>query len=110
MLADVQLKRVRKSKRRRLDGFYYWFYLPLNFLLIYWPIPFIFPYQPEIKDKHWSRWQETNGPEMWLIFHLVLAAVVGMVVYWLARRCYRPSRFIWLPVILGCLSLLIYLT
>jgi len=108
MLADVQLKRVRSKKRRRFDGFFYWFYLPLNFVLIYWPFPFIFPYQPDIKDKHWFRWQEINGSEMWFIFHLFLAAVVGYAVYLGARKCYRPSRFIWLPVSLGFISLILY--
>ncbi|MFT3882597.1 MAG: hypothetical protein QM703_23460 [Gemmatales bacterium] len=108
MLADVHLKRVHKSKRRRLDDFFFLFYLPLNFFLIYWPIPFIFPYEPDIKDKHWFRWQETNGPEMWLVFHLLMAAVIGMVVYWSACKCYRPSHFLWLPVGLGIISLFLY--
>jgi hypothetical protein len=108
MLADVQLKQVRSKKRRRLDDFFFLFYLPINFLLIYWPIPFILPYEPVIKDKHWFRWQETNGPEMWLTLHILLAAVLGAIVYWGARECYRPSRFLWLPVGLGIISLFPY--
>jgi hypothetical protein len=108
MLADVQLKRVRRKRRRRLDDFFFWFYLPLNFILIYWPFPFIFPYQPEIKDKHWFRWHESNGLEIWLTLHILLAAVIGYVVYLGASKCYRPRRFIWLPVGLGIISLFIY--
>ncbi len=109
MLADVQLKRVRRSKRHGYEAFFYLFYLPVNFLLIYWPIPFILPYEPVIKDKHWFRWQETNGPSMWLIFHILLAAVIGSVVYWCSGKCYRPGRFLCLPRGLGFISLILYL-
>ena len=110
MQANVQLKRVSRRRQKRPDAFFYLFYLPLNLLLVYWPIPLAFPYMPNIKDKNILRWQESYGPELWILFHVMLAIVLGLVVYWCARWCYRPSRFNWLPIILAFVSLLIYWT
>jgi len=108
MQPNVQLKRVRRRQGPRYDRFFYWFYLPLNFLLIYWPIPFVFEFHPEVKEKFLYRWRDNNGPELWFLFHVMLAVLIGFIVFWSARQCYRPSRFIWLPVILGIISLFIY--
>lgn len=110
MFADVQLKRVSTRHKHRYDGFFWLFYLPLNLLLIYWPIPLAFPYTPNVKDKHLQRWQESYGPELWTLFHVLLIFLLGLVVFWCTRWYYRPSRFIWLPVILAFVSLLIYWT
>jgi hypothetical protein len=43
-----------------------------------------------------------------MLFHVILAALIGLIVYWCSRSCYRPSRFIWLPLALGSISLMLF--
>lgn len=108
MLADVKLQRVSRRKKNRYDWFFFVCYFPLNLLLAYWPIPFVFPFAPSIKEQYLSEWHTSSRPELWALFHLILAILIGLVVFWLAQRCYRPNRFIWLPVLLTLASTLIY--
>lgn len=108
MLADVRLRRVSRRRNHSYDTYFYGFYLPLNFILIYWPIPLVFPYSPRVKEQHLSRWLESYGPELWAIFHIILALTLGFIIYWASLRCYQPRRFLWLPAILAMISLLIY--
>jgi hypothetical protein len=110
---SVRLVRQKRSTRVPTETSNEWFFLlvyyPLNFCLIYWPLPLLFGYEPRIREAKSLLWQESSGKEKWLLFHVLLALLVATIVYWCARSFYRPNRFLILPIILAAISVLVYL-
>lgn len=107
MQTVVLVRRSRSRQRRHSAFFFYCFYLPLNFGLLYAAFLTSFPWSPAIKEAHRSAWLESYGPELWFSFHMILAILLVTITFWLCKYCYHPKRFFWLPLALGVLSLLL---
>jgi len=110
---SVRLVRQKRSTTVPIETTNEWFfvfvYLPLNFCLIYWPVPLILGYEPKLRETKSLIWRELYGPEKWYLFHALLALLIATIVYWCERSFYRPNRLFILPIILAIISVLAYL-
>src|SRR5262245_48032716 len=108
----VRLKRLRQKAKlpseTRDELFFLFIYYPLNVLLIYWPVPLVVGYQPRINEKKFLRWEESLGPEKWFFFHVLLAFLLIVLIYWCARSCYHPKKLFILPISLAIISVVFY--
>jgi sterol desaturase/sphingolipid hydroxylase (fatty acid hydroxylase superfamily) len=108
-MQTVKLVRRSSSQRQRRDRhFFHLFYLPLNVLLLYATLTALFPWNPTINERHQYQWYQSYGPEWWAVLHVVLFMMSSYFGYMLAKKCYHPRRFLWLPIALGLCLIIIY--
>ena len=104
-----QKRQINASNETSNEWFFLVVYFPLNFCLIYWPVPLLFGYEPRIREAKSVIWQQSYGTEKWYLFHALLVLLMVTIVYWCARSFYRPGRIFILPIIFAAISVLVYL-